>query len=445
MNQYGTIFLLKPLHTYKSIKLWSVITLLKVMITIGLIAFYGSLLHIPATRPTKNITIFIHGTLMPFLALLNPLKTYTQSIKNKDWYYRCLQALRGDSDLRHDSIILEEGLKKIDPVMLYQLSKLNAKFNPNIVPSRGAYQAIGAYDMIDKLIHKASSRAPTSYYTFGFNGILSHAHRKEASLKLYEEVQKLRTECLKQGYSPIITLCGYSHGGNLALLLAYGELIHKQELKIDNLLLFGTPIQAETAIYAQHPMFGKIYNFYSQGDHIQNNDSFSTSSASSFRTFKELNTAHGLQIASSNMYEIRLLIEQNPVVLGHFSYWFFNKYYDSWTPPSPSHIQVTLNQLSPLPIVVLSPLFIDLCERAPLCNHTNIDINLKSEDKLLEIELFDATTNQQLAKSNNIYNDYHQIKKYTGSTTPIDSSTTLPSVLKNIGAGLHAIIQSIIE
>jgi len=412
-----------------------------------IVSFFGNQLHIYKERPTKNITIFIHGTLLTFLALLNPLKTYTQTIKPKDWYYKCLQAMRGDSDILHDSIVLEEGLRKIDPLILYQCSKLHAGLIKTGLPGKGAYQAIGAYDMIAKLINKKRHQDSnnSSYYTFGFNGILSHAHRKETSLKFYEEINALIADCLKSGFKPVLNLCGYSHGGNLILLLAYAELIHKQKLHIDKVILFGTPIQTETAMYANHPMFEKIYNFFSEGDTIQNSDSFS--SASSFRTFREICNVHNLEIIPNKVYDIRLLVAENSTVLGHFSYWFFNKYYDSWTTNHSNSAQLVLNTISPLPTAVFAPLFLDLIDRHTPSNLKNIDINFKAEDQLLEIELLEGESKMRIDKSENIYSPFSKIKRYTGSpgqqTESTSSNTT--SILKNLGAGISAIIQSIIE
>jgi len=413
-----------------------------------LITFFGNQLHIYQERPTKNITIFIHGTLLTFLALLNPLKTYTQTIKTTDWYYKCLQALRGDSDLLHDSIILEEGLRKIDPLLLYQSSKLYSGLTKAGLPGKGAYQAIGAYNMISQLINKNQHQDSNNvYYTFGFNGILSHTHRKETSLKFYEEINKLVTECLQSGFKPILNLCGYSHGGNLILLLAHAELIHKQNLHIDKVMLFGTPIQTETAIYANHPMFSKIYNFFSEGDNVQNSDSFSTSSASSFRTFKEICTVHNLEILPNKVYDIRLLAAENPTVFGHFSYWFFNKYYDTWTNNNPSSAQMVLDTISPLPVAIFAPLFLNLIDHHTSNDMNDIDINFKVEDQLLEIQLLDGVSKAEIAKSENIYFPYSKIKKFTGlpgqKTESSSSNTT--SFLKNLGAGISAIVQSIID
>lgn len=415
---------------------------IKIVTCIIIITFFGSLFHTYKQRPTKNITIFIHGTLMPFLALLNPLKTYTQTIKPNDWYYKCLQTIRGDADILNDSIILEEGLKKIDPLILYQCSKLHSSLTKNGLPGKGAYQAIGAYDMISKIINNQQDNS--SYYTFGFNGILSHAHRKEASLKFYEEINKLVSDCLKAGFKPIINLCGYSHGGNLILLLAHAELIHKQNLQIDKVILYGTPIQVETAIYANHPMFSRIYNFFSEGDNIQNSDSFSTSSASSFRTFKELCKVHNLEILSKNIHDIRLLVGESPTVLGHFSYWFFNKYSDSWTNTHPVPAQSVLNAISPFPIAVFTPLFLNLMEQCRNIDLNEIDINFRASDQLLEIQILDSLTKRQLKKSENIASIFSKIKRCTGDLNS-DSTNSNISILKNLGASISTIIKSIIE
>jgi hypothetical protein len=321
---------------------------------------------------------------------------------------------------------------------------LHSSLTKTGLPGKGAYQAIGAYDMIAKFLNNNLQSDPnnSSYYTFGFNGILSHSHRKEAGLKFYEEINKLVAECLKSGFKPILNLCGYSHGGNLILLLAHAELIHKQNLQIDKVILFGTPIQAETAIYANHPMFSKIYNFFSEGDNVQNSDSFSTSSASSYRTFRELCKVHNLEILSKNIYDIKLLVGENPTILGHFSYWFFNKYSDSWTTTHPNSVQSVLNTISPLPIAIFTPLFLDLIEQHTTSGLSDIAINFKAEDQLLEIELLDALS-KKIGKSANIYTTFSKIKRYTGQSISTDSNSSNTSLLKSLGTSINTIIQSI--
>ena len=215
-------------------------------------------------------------------------------------------------------------------------------------------------------------------------------------------------------------------------------------MQIDKVILFGTPIQVETAIYAKHPMFSKIYNFFSEGDNIQNSDSFSTSSASSFRTFKELCKVHNLEIPSNNIYDIRLLVDESPSVLGHFSYWFFNKYSDSWTNTHSASTQAVMNAISPLPIAVFTPIFLDLIENCKSADLNEIDINFKAEDELLVINLLDRSTKATLKRSENIASTFNKIKRYTGNlqSETMNSNT---SILKNLGASINTIFKSIIN
>lgn len=217
----------------------------------------------------KPVTIFIHGTLLPVFYILNFYKTYNNKTNSEDWYTKCLKKLRVNPILQEDSLILSEGLIKISPDILNQ-------YNQQILPTNlckiAAYHAIGAYNNISKFVQQ--NNIDTDYYTFGFLGLLSDKHRKETALILYKNLNLLKERYNQENYDPEFTLIGYSHGGNIILYLGFVEQIEKKQLTITNTLLFGTPIYQETAIYSKENIFQKIINIYSQGDNIQNHDTF---------------------------------------------------------------------------------------------------------------------------------------------------------------------------
>ena len=179
--------------------------------------------------------------------------------------------------------------------------------------------------------------------------------------RIVDELNKIIKKYLQEGYKPVITICAYSHGGNVALYLSDAENIYKESLKIDKLVLYGTPIQEETALFAHDEIFKKIYNFYSQADQVQHNDSFSTSSSQSFRTFKDLynyNSRYKLDYYQK-IIDIRLLAQDDAMIFGHFNFWYFNRY-SSWPTKVKPEIEEVCSFLDPLPIAILTPIFLYL-------------------------------------------------------------------------------------
>ncbi len=407
---------------------------LKTLIYILILILISTHLSIHSKKAVKNVTIFIHGTFMPGLALLNPFKTYNQTVSPNDRYYKCLKRLRQDPVLYEDSIMLEEGLKKIDSTILYQYSQFN------LIPAhskKGAYQAIGAYDMLSKYINHNKN---SDYYTFGFSGILSDNYRKEAGHLLYHELNKIIKKYLQEGYKPVITICAYSHGGNVALYLSDAENIYKESLKIDKLVLYGTPIQEETALFAHDEIFKKIYNFYSQADQVQHNDSFSTSSSQSFRTFKDLynyNSKYKLDYYQK-IIDIRLLAQDDAMIFGHFNFWYFNRY-SSWPTKVKPEIEEVCSFLDPLPIAILTPIFLYLVDQTDQSNQ--IDISILANNQELNILATDTINNKIISQTNNLEIVLNKIQKYAKSSwqpyTNTDETTRL-------GVGILAALQSLI-
>jgi Protein of unknown function (DUF726) len=390
--------------------------------------------HAPIKRAhaIKNITVFIHGTLLPGLALLNPYKAYTQTLETNDWYCKSLAKLRKNPLIYEDSIMLEEGLRKIDQPILLQYAQQT--LTPDL-SKKGAYQAIGAYHTLAKLVDNTGI---DEYYTFGFSGILSDVHRKKAGHELYVRLSELIKQYEQEGYVPRITLCGYSHGGNVILYLADAENQIKNKVLIDTAIFFGTPIQMETAPYAAHPMFSKVVNIYSEGDTIQNNDSFSTASRASYRTFGDLFNTHRISTHQKNkiICDVRLLAHDNNSAFGHLVYWFFNKY----PQPSSTSKSSTL-PLAPLPLVILTPIFISLLETVWQQRVvTALDIAITTIDNGTYIKVIDGPRQATLAQSINLAEHLHKVQDYALRTW---QPYTQSSDSAHIAIGLTAAFQTL--
>lgn len=381
----------------------------------------------------KNIVIFVHGTILPGLALLNPYKSYTHSIAKDDWYSRCMEKVRKDPLFQEDSLMLDEGLTKIDSstLALYCQRTLSPEFS-----KKGAYQTIGAYDTLSRLFDPA---ATADYYTFGFSGIFSATHRKEAAFNLYQRIQTLLHIYRTQGYHPIITLCGYSHGGNVLLYLAEAENHEKKHVNINNLILLGTPVQAETAPYAFHPIFSKIISLYSEGDSVQAQDQFSTPSAASYQTFREFFKLHNLPYYHKKpIFDIRLIAHESTTAFGHFNFWFLNQYNLPFFTTDFPEVKAIRNALSPLPLVILIPaLLYTLNQTQSLPPYLDLAIKASTDD--CHLHLINPTTKQTLNQSPNLLPTLSTLQAYARTSwLPYAQATETT----RIAAGLRAALDT---
>jgi hypothetical protein len=336
--------------------------------------------------------------------------------------------------------MLEEKLCKIPQQVLSQYKRKALK---KIYKHKGAYHLIGAYDIINHASGAdTSSNKDTQfeYYTFGFSGLLSKESREDASYDLYKHIQDIY-KLYKDDYHVSLNLVCYSHGGNVALHLPdihkkYGS-IYDHHININTIVLYGTPIQKETARNAQHIMFESVLNIYSEGDNIQTSDLISTKDRKSHHTL-----SHFIDTSSYNyICDARIMAEDDSYAFGHLNYWCLDKYYNyfSWTMSTKAQNVVAF--LSPLPLVICTPAFIQLSrdiKHSHAINH--IDISLKKDDHYVICHAYQHNTHKTLARSSNLYEHLQTIKEYTLKDWYPESSS---SEFLKAGIGLWSAVQSL--
>jgi hypothetical protein len=390
------------------------------------ILLYVQFLPIRAYKETRAVTVFIHGTLLPVFAFLNPNQTYTQTIHSTDWYTRCLKKIRVDPVLFEDSIVLQEGLHKIPTDILEQYKKQTLSAGQSKI---GAYQAIGAYHEIYQHVYNNALKA--DYYTFGFLGLLSDTHRRETAHELYKSLVQLKTTYNEQAIEPVFTLIGYSHGGNVILYLPLAEARLCQKLQIETCVLLGTPLYQETAPYVEHVLFKNVYNIYSLGDGIQEKDTLSTPQGKSGRTlFRFTNTREINKLTSKYIYDIQLVVGKNTQVFGHFCLWSFNKYRSNFNWPHP-HVQTIFNMLNPLPIAVVIPAITSLISAHNYKNH-ELTVSIELHNNQCVIKLPDYADMVSIHKPLQQAQDYalRSWKPYARSSESLLYTSTFWAVLK---------------
>lgn len=247
----------------------------------------------------RTMIIFVHGTIFP-LPSKNGFTSFFSSLFNwsKNPFHAYMEGARTDS------------IYQYQPIGVYGLNAITADANVSI-GTRWAVEAT----MQAFLCLKRYRLAPLDFYTFGWNGDLSHKKRCKAGQRLYKELEQEITRIttkhhIKRSNLEVI-IFAHSHGGNVVLNMATAAQ-KNVSVMVDKLVLLGTPIQDETTTYIKSPLFGHIFNVYSKGDAIQTLDFISTSGLSLRRFSESLPTLTQITVS---------LDDQLP---SHVELYFFN-------------------------------------------------------------------------------------------------------------------------
>lgn len=166
----------------------------------------------PTYRESRPATIFIHGTLFPFVDLA---------------------------------------------IRLFDLSL-------GLTPALEATKFI--HGRIPHILYAADPKQfpIESFYLFGWSGRLSFYARKKAARELYHDLRH---------FTGPLTIIGHSHGGNVALYLPeVAKENNDTNFKVDRLILLACPVMTLTEEYVKSPVFKKVISLYSTGDSTQIKD-----------------------------------------------------------------------------------------------------------------------------------------------------------------------------
>lgn len=302
-----------------------------------------------------TMNVFIHGSFGTALGLLSLPSVIDDHVRGS-YYREANKRIRTDSFFYKDQVILDRGLVPITPS--FDLASTGQKLYA-AYPVTKAYQSIADWLIQDDPASYATS-GREHYYTFGWTGLLSQTSRRFEAIRLYNALVEEKRRLSSLGFYPKIRLITHSHGGNLALNLAgiqavlqlesfdlppppstvndyKGAIAHifqlikelssqddalKREgqkqldyvptdkfLEIEELILYGCPIQPETIGFCCSPLFKKIYNFYSGEDVIQRVDWVTT-----YRHYSDQRIDHTFFDQESwsqirqKIYQIKLMI-----------------------------------------------------------------------------------------------------------------------------------------
>ncbi|MCL4380612.1 lysophospholipase [Candidatus Dependentiae bacterium] len=286
----------------------------------------------------ERALVYIHGTLLSSAIALNPFRVYQQRPLDHSLYNYTLTKLRLAPLYYEDHILGPLGFESIcmDTVNAYKRQQCTpSSYLLGIVPTIAAIESLNNTN--EKLLH----------YTFGWSGALSLSHRQEAGFDLYFAL----TEWQKEYPTIPLTLLCHSHGGNVAAYLVQAEEEFHRGLQIDTLILFGTPIQAETVEYFANSMFKLVINCYSLGDRIQGKDAISVPSR---KSYKALNKC--LRATPSNcIIDLQMVVNNNSHALGHRELFALKKYYIPANPFIHGPHHKFFSHIDPMPICIFGP------------------------------------------------------------------------------------------
>jgi hypothetical protein len=380
-------------------------------------------------KEAKVITVFIHGSLYPDKSFLDTISLSDlntilfDTIADDSDYIKSLKKVRTNPEFYADQIMLAEGFKQIDDNHIAQLCAI-IENDVKELPKHGhkgchhcktchaehtankpsipkdthvAHYAIACYNtLMDRLFPKYE----TEYYTFGHLGVLSHRYRESVAKALYGELVKKVVEAQDVYEIVRVIIVAHSHGGTIALNLAAAENEFKKGLVIDDLVLFGTPLQHETAPYAEHPMFKRVMNCYSLGDAIQGSDVLTTASRRCYKTFASFEP---IIQRPDKVYDVQLVVNDDGHAVNHANMWYMQ------------HQGKGVSHVEPLPYAVMTPALI-----AALEGHkfgSSVQAMIRSVEGHLGVEVKDIHENEARYASPNAYDIVAKLRDHIPTQT----------------------------
>jgi hypothetical protein len=317
----------------------------------------------PADKEKVYVTVFVHGimSITPYIDFPNLIRFINDKIVNT-LYAKGVELTRRTQYFWWGQAMQGFGLQAIDLTIIQK--------------TKAASAIALLYDKV--FVDTFGNQHERYYYTFGWSGLLSHKQRYYDAHEFFIHLEQLVRIFEEQNKKPIITIIGYSHGGNVALDLAavHERFYPDSTLSIDSLILLGVPLLTETDHLVSSPVFKKVYNVVSPLDRIQTLDFFSYSrffSSKLFKNRKNFKIPQKLtQVILKLMKPVRTkrgpLVKEKRKLLrkkftnssilsgrsrllthasaGHIELWFFG-----WTPQHYTKDFI----FNPLPIVVLLP------------------------------------------------------------------------------------------
>lgn len=185
-------------------------------------------------------------------------------------YEKTVSIMRDDPFFYKNQAMQQIGLHKIDPAL-----------------GEGNSSASLAYTL-EHITDHYGLRQTNHYYTYGWTGLLSSKFRYRDAKAFFIELEKEVQSYRAKNINPKVRVIGYSHGGNIGLNLGAVRQneFPRSELVVDELILLGTPIIADSDYLVNDQIFKRVFHLYSEHDRVQTLDFFSPNRLFSDRVFR---------------------------------------------------------------------------------------------------------------------------------------------------------------
>jgi len=353
------------------------------------------------------LTVFVHGSVYTMLSALDAQRVWSGALPKASPYVDMVKRVRKNPLIWQDQVMLKEGWVSFPQE---SIDNFYDKKLEGACCQQAAYQFIPAYNAFSELYK--NNNEEQVYFLFGHLGLLCQNYRADAGVELYNHICDTVAELQKSYCHVRVRLVTHSHGGNIALNLARAERLYNRKLVVDDLIMYGAPIQVETAAYAYDPLFVRVINCYSEGDSIQSNDRFSTAQHKSYKRFYDEELVIDRPETRTKIYDVRLLVNNNPKRFGHSNMWQLGRE------------SKATDCLDPLPIAVITPVLLHALNGQLYDGH--FDFNVVDEPGVFRTELSEYQSKKSLLVSDNTYDKAcHLQQLIQNNWSPVDKSRML--------------------
>jgi hypothetical protein len=316
-----------------------------------------------AGKNAINITVFIHGSLFTQLWPLDVKNILSGILPGSSPYVEIIKRARKNPLLFQDQALLSEGFVRVPDRVFDNFCN-------------------GSFVAEDE--HKAAYLIAPAYHLF-----MPHEEHTRYVYYLFGHLCDLLARCHREYWHVTLTIVAHSHGGNIALNLVEAERAHKRGLRVDNVVMWGTPIQLETVAYAFDPMFKRVINCHSDGDWVQGIDTMSTKNRTCFKKlYDERLLSHQPAHCTTQVYDVRFMVNNQTNRIGHGNMWLLGREGKA------------LLSLDPLPVMVVTPVLLDLLDYQ--VDGASLDCNITETESQLNFELLYSGSKDRLRASDNV-------------------------------------------
>ncbi len=417
-------------------------------------------------EPEAWMTIFVHGTFGSLLGFLNFFDVLGDKVSGT-LYRTVTKKMRNDSFFFKDQAILQRGLVGFIPS--FDLVSTGGK-------KMAAYPIAKAFLAVLEAANPEHER--NYFYAFGWSGLISQNSRRFEAIRFYNALAEELEQFAKRGIRPKIRIISHSHGGNISLNMAAIEKILKnggfdeskvlssdpdeneslqrmrsllkelpnkekaktrtdqkiydyvptyRDLVIDELIMYGSPVQPETESFFHSGTFKNVYHLYSEEDYVQRLDWVSSKKPLSGQRLSHYPALKktGANGAGVRVVQAKIMSEKTmenkapavvpskkeaapkpeekkatePTVIGelfagrnvfvkgskdptHKELWFM-----MWADEQHAYTSF----LHPLPTVIMTPLIVNALKKAPELNDVDVNINATETKVTVYIAPHDQT------------------------------------------------------